>query len=183
MKKFRVYDKGEKRYSDRPFFTDKDGNLLTYEMIQLNDFNVTHLVNADLDRFIIEYSTGLTDAKGQEIYEGDYNKDGTVVVFCDNCLGWQFGAYDTETGDMVENCHYCNGDFFFQDMIGEFKVVGNIHGVNLLNNKTIQKDEIDVLMEIFQDECKRNNLKTKEIEKEQFFLYFIALLSSHPQQS
>jgi len=69
--------------------------------------------------------TGKSDKKGKKIFEGDYDKDGNVVVWCEN--GWEFGALDIPTKEIVINCHACEGNFLFGDHIGDFEVIGNIN--------------------------------------------------------
>lgn len=62
-----------------------------------------------------------------DIYEGDFDKEGLVVAWCDHCHGFQFGQVDVPTKDICIPCHACDGNFFFDDAIGDFEVIGNIH--------------------------------------------------------
>jgi hypothetical protein len=71
--------------------------------------------------------TGTTDINGKKVFEGDYDKDGNVVVWCEKCHGWEFGQLNIPTKEMVINCHRCDGHFFFEDHIGDFEVIGNIN--------------------------------------------------------
>ena len=70
---------------------------------------------------------GFTDINGKKVFEGDYDKDGNCVVFCDECHGWQFGEIDIPTKDICIPCHNCDGNFMIGDWIEKFEVVGNIH--------------------------------------------------------
>ena len=67
------------------------------------------------------------DANGRKIYEGDYDSDGVCVVWCDTCMGWEFAQIDIPTGDFCISCHRCDGNFFFEDHISEFCVIGNVY--------------------------------------------------------
>jgi len=77
------------------------------------------------DSRLLEY-TGHKDKNGKEIYEGDYDSDGHMVVFCNNCAGWQFGHIDIPTKDLAIDCHACEGHFMFRDHVGEFEIFGNV---------------------------------------------------------
>ena len=56
---------------------------------------------------------------GKIFWEGDYDKDGDVIVWCDKCFGWQFSNIDTD-------CCNCNGEYSFIQMIAFFEPKGNI---------------------------------------------------------
>ena len=62
---------------------------------------------------------------GVEIYEGDYDEEGNMIDYCEECMGYQFFKID-ELKDVIF-CHNCDGNFMVQDHIDEFKVVGNIN--------------------------------------------------------
>jgi hypothetical protein len=64
---------------------------------------------------------------GIKIFEGDYNNEGEVVVWCETCYSWQFGALDVPTKDICIHCHFCEGNFFFADVIEYFEPIGTIH--------------------------------------------------------
>jgi hypothetical protein len=73
--------------------------------------------------------TGYIDKAGKKVFEGDYDKYGNVVVWCQECAGWQFGGYDTESKEMFIHCNWCEGNFMFRDHIGDFESVGNVNDV------------------------------------------------------
>lgn len=75
---------------------------------------------------IIEY-INKSDVNGNDIYEGDYDEDGNIVVWCDRCMAWQFGQLDVPTKDLVIPCHACDGNFFFDEHINEFEIVSNVN--------------------------------------------------------
>jgi hypothetical protein len=70
--------------------------------------------------------TGKKDKFGVEVYDGDFDSDGNCVVWCDNCNGWQFAQLDIPTKEICIPCHMCDGNFFFEDNINDFEVIGNI---------------------------------------------------------
>lgn len=76
---------------------------------------------------LILHSTSKFGKNGIEIYEGDYDEDGNCVSWCDECNGWEFSQIDFPTADIIINCHRCDGNFFFQDIIHEFEIVGNLY--------------------------------------------------------
>lgn len=63
----------------------------------------------------------------KEYTEFDYNKDGEMLIFCSNCMGWQFAQIDIETKEICVDCHSCEGNFMFQDAIQKFEPIGNLH--------------------------------------------------------
>lgn len=69
--------------------------------------------------------TGFKDKNGREIYVGDYDYTGTCITWCDSCAGYEFSQLDLPTADVCIRCHRCDGNFFFQDVINDFKVIGN----------------------------------------------------------
>ena len=100
-----------------------DGNFMHYEVDIVNG---KHFIDGfNLESVLMQY-TGLKDKNGKEIYEGDYNQDGEVVIFCNECNGWQFALYDFPTKDFIF-CHNCEGNFMFQDGLSDLEIVGNIY--------------------------------------------------------
>ena len=66
------------------------------------------------------------DKNGANLFECDYDAKGNIIVWCDKCMGWQFGQLDIPTNEVVISCHWCDGNFGFQDQINDFEKVGNI---------------------------------------------------------
>jgi hypothetical protein len=69
---------------------------------------------------------GHKDKNGTEIFEGDYDIDGNCVRWCQTCNGWEFSAIDIPTNDVCIPCHRCDGNFFFEDHITDFQIVGSV---------------------------------------------------------
>ena len=125
-RKYKAWDSHHKqmRHSDR-----HDGEFY------INTKGVIHMYRIPgTQKLITTYDvlecTGFKDVEGKEIYEGDYDHDGHVVVFCNNCAGWQFGHIDIPTKDLAIDCHACEGHFMFRDHVGEFEIIGNTKECN-----------------------------------------------------
>ena len=127
MTKFRVFDKQEKKYIDlciECFLLRHDGILLFFDG---DDFET-----CDPDRYVVEFSTGLNDKNGVEIFEWDRvkatgwkirqntnDKDVSGVVVYGGCDFAEFciiGKYGSHV-----SLRSCNGDF-------KCEIIGNIHG-------------------------------------------------------
>lgn len=97
------------------------------------DGNEVHIISNDYgEGSLVIHSTvgqfcGLTDKNGTRIFEGDYDINGIMVTWCNNCNGWEFAQIDIPTKDICIPCHRCDGNFFFEDHINDFEVIGNIH--------------------------------------------------------
>lgn len=90
---------------------------------QRNHFINNHVV---ISETVCQF-TGLTDENGVKIFEGDFDEDGNMVVWCDRCHGWQFAQIDVPTKDIFISCHRCDGNFDFSEHVDDFVIVGNIH--------------------------------------------------------
>jgi hypothetical protein len=77
------------------------------------------------NRFKYLQCVGKKDKNGNDVFNGDFDAEGNVVVWCENCNGWEFGALDIPTNEICIPCHRCDGNFFFEDQIGDFEVIGN----------------------------------------------------------
>lgn len=66
------------------------------------------------------------DKNGKEIFTGDYDNDGNCLIFCKECMGFQFALIDNDNS-IVLDCHNCEGNFYFQEHINDFIVIGNIY--------------------------------------------------------
>lgn len=129
--KFRVWDNEENRFF-KPIFEAYKGNLLDLSISMNGRFlrRTLEMPAEDESRFEGRYELlqfiGKKDKHANEIYDGDFDPDGNVVVWCDNCNGWEFGALDIPTNELCIPCHRCDGNFFFEDHINDFEVIGNI---------------------------------------------------------
>ncbi len=90
------------------------------------------IVTHDSSCYIIDKETigqlAFVDKYGSVIFEGDYNEDGLIVLWCENCMGWTIGCLDIQTKEIIINCHWCEGDFHIREEIDNgFTVVGNIN--------------------------------------------------------
>lgn len=81
----------------------------------------------EVDPETVGQYTGVPDVNGKNIFEGDHDKDGNCVVFCERCNGWQFAQIDIPTKDICIPCHCCDGNFMFNDIINQFEITGNIN--------------------------------------------------------
>ena len=120
---YRVWDNEKKEYSDNPFSLDQYGLLY----IQDED---GYWEEANEDRFIIEFNTGLEDKNGKMIYEGGIVKvSDSENVASERCF---FGD------NAVVKSSYKGGAFTVKNWYGEqilnwdvllerIEVIGNIH--------------------------------------------------------
>jgi len=73
--------------------------------------------------------TGKKDKTGVDAYEKDYDSEGNMIDWCDECCGYQFFQIDIPTKDVI-CCHNCEGNFMLQDHMKDFEIVGNIYENN-----------------------------------------------------
>ena len=72
---------------------------------------------------IVTLWTGRKDVSGKLIYQGDFDINGDVVHWCEECLAWQMAVYDKREFIF---CHNCDGHFMFTDHIDNFEIASNI---------------------------------------------------------
>lgn len=115
--------KGKSKITGEWFF----GNLFDKDTSGKTHIGTTTKGCLDIDPETVCQFAGFTDINGKKVFEGDYDKDGDCVIFCDECHGWQFGEIDIPTKQVCIPCHNCDGNFMIGDLIEKFEVVGNIN--------------------------------------------------------
>ena len=116
--------------------TFEDGQMMYKDIFDLNWYStpknsetgcntIRRMIPSDRTLPVM-FAIGNKDKNGNEVYQGDFDTDGTVVVWCEKCNGWEFGALDIPTNEICIPCHRCDGNFFFEDQISDFEVIGNI---------------------------------------------------------
>ena len=122
--KFRVWDNQLKQYFD-------DGKIeykyLSLSLAMSGKINEDYIEGANANRWCIEFSTGLNDSKGVEIFEGDTGeitfasglKLNGRVCFIDGCfyLVWKQAPILADRRDYLK-CYTANH---------AFRITGNIH--------------------------------------------------------
>ena len=59
-----------------------------YEADMSYPYPSVETIEANVDpKTVCEYA-GFSDKNGESVFEGDYDKEGNCVVFCDECHGW-----------------------------------------------------------------------------------------------
>jgi uncharacterized phage protein (TIGR01671 family) len=117
MSKFRVYDKQEKKYVSNDNIVLKTDGLLYRVIVR----GVIEFLELDPDRYVVEFSTGLKDKNGVEIYENDVvvNRELEVasIQWASKDLAFYF-------------CSITSDEFIGFDEINveEIEITGNIHG-------------------------------------------------------
>ena len=126
-RKFRVWDKQEKKYINDSFFLlDSNGDLYIFIAGTL------HLLNeSEKERYVIEFCTGLRDKKGKLIFEGDI----CILYGIKQEIRWKDGGFgyrdyplcaDTDGFIFSETLPFTNRKYLRQ-ILKEIEVVGTIH--------------------------------------------------------
>lgn len=72
--------------------------------------------------------TGLNDKNGKRIFEGDYDQEIDVVMWCERKNGWAMKCYDFDNKETIFcHCYSCEGNFELIEVIKDFEIKGNIH--------------------------------------------------------
>lgn len=75
--------------------------------------------------------TGLLDKNGKRIFEGDYDQNHDVVMWCDKRNGWAMKTYDFPTREVIScHCFRCEGHFDIDDADFDIEIIGSIHDQN-----------------------------------------------------
>ena len=86
-----------------------------------DDYDDIPIIPESVGQFI-----GLKDKNGQEIYEGDFDKDQCVVAWCEKKCGWTWNLYDFVDKEFILcHCYNCDGNFEINE--AENEIIGNIH--------------------------------------------------------
>jgi hypothetical protein len=85
---------------------------------------IIEIINSD---FVSVVCQSIGFINGREMFEGDYDLEGKMLVFCEECMGFQFAEIDYETKEVVVKCHACELNFWFRDYIDEFFPIRNIN--------------------------------------------------------
>lgn len=127
INKFRVFDKISNNYHYNRFMLTEDGKLYDCDDSNFHDIN---------DDYIIEFSTGLTDLNGTEIFEGDtfIGEDG----FCEN-------GYIVIEFDVTESKFIIKKSVFFRNEIitySNFMNVRDLYDVEIAGNINTKPNKI-----------------------------------------
>lgn len=125
MIKFRAWDKEDKAYTANEYLVEIVPDGTDFDLVSSVDFD-------DSTGLVIEQFTGLTDANGKEVYEGDiiksnykYAQPKVSLVIREDGNSYIVGE-DMATGN----------EMLVSDHIGEIEVIGNVHE----NSELLEED-------------------------------------------
>lgn len=128
---FRAWDKSFQKYCENVIVSTINGEITVYG--RLVNGNTSLIPSAHV---VLEQCTGLKDATGRLIYEGDIIQHDTVagpmrwpVLFKNGCFVLPYESGDAWLGKVIDNCPYESGVL----------VVGNIHENPALLEDTYDK--------------------------------------------
>ena len=105
---------------------NKETNTMHYDILRPIYWSFSFL---NKDVFTWSQYVGKKDKNGISVYEKDYDSEGNMIDWCDECCGYQFFQIDIPTKDII-CCHNCEGNFMLQDHMKDFEIVGNIYENN-----------------------------------------------------
>lgn len=138
--KFRAWDKERKQ-----FFTRGKSLIEMSISITLNGEIIGHPnIGEVTQNYILTEFTGRCDKNGKEIYEGDFDEDLQVVMWCENSLGWQWATYDFPTKEKICcHCYNCEGDYNFLEQFDKVEIQGNIFENSFLGEEKKENEKAD----------------------------------------
>lgn len=96
------------------------------KMLYGKSSNVLAFAEMFPDEYIVEQYTGLKDANGKEIYEGDIVKMHVVMLSPDDKVGYV--EYHKKYGySLIMKDRRCRQEYWASDDKATYEVIGNIH--------------------------------------------------------
>ena len=138
--KFRAYIKGldEFDYNDVPHKghfvygnlikgkPNDDVDAIVGDLIEINDEYVNVEWWQSIEKGSAEQYTGLKDANGKEIYEGDIVRMHVVLLSPDDKVGYV--EYHKKYGySLIMNDRRCRQEYWANDNKAVYEVIGNVH--------------------------------------------------------